>query len=179
MISKWEEPNRSTPGEEAWRPAFGKGFSEHDSELRRLVHRRLGDRVQGSEPSKPLLREACEHLYGDAAKADGERWLTTARALRRVLVSEARRSIGDVKAARRGVCRGAGNRAPEILAVDRGLRALESLRPDLARLVELRYYGGLPTEQVAEILAVPRDSLAAGWRVVRLYLRRWVREAVV
>jgi DNA-directed RNA polymerase specialized sigma24 family protein len=185
MISKWE-PNQSTPGEEAWRLGFrqafsGHDFSEHDGELRRLVHRRLGERSLVSSPPKPLLQEACERLYEADDAIDDERWLTTARALRRVLVAEARRSTGEAEAVQRSLCRGTaghkrGHRALEVLAVDRGLRALESLRPDLARLVELRYYGGLSAQKTAEILAVPRDSLAQGWRVARLYLRRWTQD---
>ena len=178
MISKWDGSRTPTPSEEIWLLGFG-AMGGQGGELRQLVHRRMGEALLSSP--KPLLREACERLYGDLGKADGERWLSTARALRRVLVAEARQSAGDRKRTPRGMCRGAvgrrGDRALEILAVDRGLRALEILRPELARLVELRYFGGLSTEQTSEILAVSKHSLEADWRVARLYLRRWVRDA--
>ena len=56
--------------------------------------------------------------------------------------------------------------AVDALALDTALRKLEALDPDQARIVELRFFGGLTVEETAEVVGVsPARSSASGhWR---------------
>ena len=49
--------------------------------------------------------------------------------------------------------------------------------PRKARVVELRYFGGLSVEETAEVLAVSADTVIRDWRMAKLWLRREVRRA--
>jgi RNA polymerase sigma factor (TIGR02999 family) len=64
----------------------------------------------------------------------------------------------------------------EALAVDGALRQLEALEPRLARLVELRYFVGLGTAEVAQTLGVTERTVQRDWLKARALLRDWLRD---
>jgi RNA polymerase sigma factor (TIGR02999 family) len=100
---------------------------------------------------------------------------TAARAMRHALVDHAR-----AKAAAR---RGGDRQRVEMPAVDDrcacqrvlelndALQALAEVDPQLARLVELRAFGGLSIEEVARALAISPRSVKRGWAVAQSWLR--------
>ena len=59
---------------------------------------------------------------------------------------------------------------PDILALDEALSKLEVDRPDLARLVSLRYFAGLTMEQAAKALDVSLRTTERNWSYVRAWL---------
>ncbi len=61
---------------------------------------------------------------------------------------------------------------PTCWAVHEALEELGRIHPRQARLVELRYFGGLTMDEVAEVLEVSAATLARDWRVARVWLRR-------
>ena len=101
-----------------------------------------------------------------------------AQAMRRILVDHARRK----KAAKRG------GRAPKIsltadqpltlnssedvIAVDEALTRLATVNERHARVVELRFFGGLKVDEVAEAMNVAKRTVEADWTVARAWLRR-------
>ena len=107
------------------------------------------------------------HFFGVAAKA-----------MRSILVDHAR--------ARHAAKRGAGaaqvtlsevagtDPAPDmdVLELDDALRRLAEIDPDKARLVELRYFGGLSIEEAAEVLEISPATLKRHWNTARAWLRR-------
>lgn len=58
----------------------------------------------------------------------------------------------------------------EVLALDVALADLERSAPDLARLVELRFFVGLPLVEIVEITGRSERSLKRDWRRARAYL---------
>lgn len=60
----------------------------------------------------------------------------------------------------------------DLLALDQALADLASLDERKARLVELRFFGGLTLEQAAEALDVARSTASEDWRLARAWLRR-------
>jgi RNA polymerase sigma-70 factor, ECF subfamily len=58
----------------------------------------------------------------------------------------------------------------EILAVDESLKRLEQLDPRQARVVELRFFGGLSVEETAEVLKVSAKTVKRDWSVARAWL---------
>ena len=101
-----------------------------------------------------------------------------AQTMRRILIDHAR--------ARRYEKRGGGaralpldeaalltdKRADELVARDDALAALEKVDPRKARVVELRYFGGLSAEESAEVLKVSPDTVGREWRRARAFLLR-------
>jgi RNA polymerase sigma-70 factor, ECF subfamily len=60
----------------------------------------------------------------------------------------------------------------DVLALHEALERLAMLDPDQARLVELRYFGGLTIEETAEALGVSPATTKREWAVARAWLRR-------
>jgi len=64
-----------------------------------------------------------------------------------------------------------------VLAVDAALTRLEALDPQQARIVELRFFGGLTVEQVGEQLGISKRAVEAEWTMIAAWLRRELRSA--
>ena len=101
-----------------------------------------------------------------------------ARLMRRVLVDHGR--------ARGYQKRGGGVRnlpldeavtaAPEasrdVVAIDAALAALESVDPRKARVVEMRFFGGLSVDETAAVLNVSSQTVMRDWRLAKVWLLR-------
>jgi RNA polymerase sigma-70 factor (ECF subfamily) len=59
-----------------------------------------------------------------------------------------------------------------IVAVDEALTRFAALDPERSRIVELRYFGGLDLEEIAELLQVSRTTVKRHWTVARMWLHR-------
>ncbi len=101
-----------------------------------------------------------------------------AQTMRRLLVDHARgrardkRGGGQVKLSLDeglGLAAGGG---PDVLAVDAALARLEALDPQQARIVELRFFGGLTVEAVAQELGMSKRAVEAEWTMIAAWLRR-------
>ncbi len=66
-------------------------------------------------------------------------------------------------------------RATDLLEVDRALDQLATLEPRTARVVELRFFGGLTTEETAEVLAISPRTVKREWRLARAWLGDYMR----
>ena len=65
----------------------------------------------------------------------------------------------------------------EVLRLDEALRDFARIDPDKARLVELRYFGGLTFEEAAEVLGVSLITVKRHWRVARAYLHNHLTDS--
>ena len=59
-----------------------------------------------------------------------------------------------------------------LLDLDRALGDLDAIDPEAVQLVELRYFAGLPLEQIAPLLGVSERTLKRRWRTARAFLHR-------
>ena len=106
------------------------------------------------------------HFYGIAAQM-----------MRRILVDHARkrqaakRDASAWKVATAEVDGGAES-APELLALDRALEELEKIDPQQAKIVELRFFGGLTVEETAEVAGISPRTVKREWRTAKAWLRR-------
>jgi RNA polymerase sigma-70 factor (ECF subfamily) len=100
-----------------------------------------------------------------------------AQLMRRVLVDHAR-ARGRVKRAgllTRVTFDGvdiAAERGVDLVALDDALRELARVDGQLSKIVELRYFGGLTVEEVAEVLETSPRSVDRAWATARAWLRR-------
>jgi RNA polymerase sigma factor (TIGR02999 family) len=61
-------------------------------------------------------------------------------------------------------------RTEEMLALDEALNRLTEVNPRQAKVVELRYFGGLSVEQIAGVLAIAPRSVKRDWALARIWL---------
>jgi RNA polymerase sigma factor (TIGR02999 family) len=109
------------------------------------------------------------HFYGVAAQA-----------MRRILVDHARghmaakRGSGGVKLSlddeQNPVAVVSSEKAEEMVALDEALNLLAERDPQQARIVELRFFGGLSIEETAEVLGVGTATVIRKWRTARAFL---------
>ncbi len=130
-----------------------------------------------------LVHEAYLRLVGgdDVQQWEGRHhfFAAAAEAMRRILIDNARR--------RNSLKRGGqlarhelqeadvaqpGEDQDELLALDEALTELAREEPELARLVELRYFAGLTVEQSALALNVSPRTAKRNWSYARAWLRR-------
>jgi RNA polymerase sigma factor (TIGR02999 family) len=98
--------------------------------------------------------------------------------MRRILVDHARRA----RAEKRGgewerldydeALLAAEGRHVDLVALDDALHDLARLNPQHSQIVELRFFGGMTTEEVAEVLDVSARTVKREWRMARAWLRR-------
>ncbi len=136
-----------------------------------------------SEPGRTLSASALVNetylRLIDAANVDwqdrGHFFSIAARLMRQVLVDTARNNSRVKRgggweritlAEAHGIC------ADEIVALDDAMAALQTLDPRKAKVVELRYFGGMTNEEIAVALAVSVDTVKRDWSFARLWLAR-------
>lgn len=155
-------------------------------ELRRMAHRFMaGEAGPRTLDTTGLVHEAYLKLAGSQGlPARGRRYFfgAAARAMRQVLVDEARRR----DASRRGggqpvlpladVDPEAPVAGAEVLEVDQALDRFSALHPRAARVVECRFFGGLSVEETAETLEVSPRTVKRDWSLAQAWLFRELRE---
>jgi len=60
----------------------------------------------------------------------------------------------------------------DVLAVDQALTRFAEIDPERSRIVELRYFGGLDLDEIADLLQVSRTTVKRHWTVARMWLHR-------
>lgn len=66
----------------------------------------------------------------------------------------------------------AGGPGPEVLRVHEALLAFEAVDPRAARVVELRFFGGLENEEIAEVMGLGLSTVKRDWQLARAWLLR-------
>jgi RNA polymerase sigma factor (TIGR02999 family) len=170
--------------------AWGRGeraaFDElvplvHD-ELRRMARRYIGrERPGHTLQATALVNEAYLRLIEVnqvRSQNRGQFFALAAQVMRRILVDFARARGSDKR----------GGNAPKVsldealvvsthqsqdlVALDGALEALARVDPRKSRVVELRFFGGLTSEETADVLRVSLDTVKRDWRFAKLWLLR-------
>jgi RNA polymerase sigma factor (TIGR02999 family) len=152
------------------------------AELRRVAH----NHMRGERAGQPLQTTALVHeAYLRLIEVSRVHWkdrthffAVSAQMMRRVLVDAARerdalkRGGGALSLALDEALVGTPAPSVDLVALDEALESLAALDPRKARVVELRYFGGLTIEETAAEVGVSVDTVARDWRVARLWLLR-------
>ena len=71
-----------------------------------------------------------------------------------------------------------GGSVVEFLEIEEALTRLAELDPEAARVVELRFYGGLSVEETAELLSISATTVKRHWTVAKAYLYQQLKVGV-
>jgi RNA polymerase sigma factor (TIGR02999 family) len=159
----------------AWNRIYGLLYDD----LHRIARAQIRQRISGRLSATSLVSEGWLRLNGARFNVENSRHFTAlvARAMRFVMMDEVRKDLAEK--------RGDGARAlslngdldpgqdsmlAEMVALDTALTRLSSLDRRLAKLVELRYFGGLDEIEIANVLGVTDRTLRRDWRKARAFL---------
>ena len=149
-------------------------------ELRRTARRYMRRQPSGHTfQTTELIHEA----YLKVAKSDEQNWQNrahffgvAAKAMRQILVDYARSKSSQ----KRGGWKErvtlsddtaiSNNNSSEIVALDDALKQLAILDERKSRVVELRFFGGLTIEEIAEVLKISPETVNRDWQFARTWL---------
>ncbi len=158
-------------------------------ELKRIAARELRRERRGHtlQPTA-LVNEAYLQLadqHGLSLQNRAHFLALSARVMRRVLVHHARRRHaakregGLVQVTLDEAIRSGGALDVDVLALNTALDDLARRDERLARVVELRYFGGMSIPETAEILQIGTATVEREWRAARAWLQRALRGEAV
>ena len=184
MTSSTPSPQEMTALLAAWsdgdQEALDRLLPLVERELHRLAHHYMSREREGHTlQTTALVNEAYLKLCDQTRVRWQNRahfFAIAAQTMRRILIDHAR--------SRKYEKRGGGahalpldeaafisdERADELVSLDDALAALERLDPRKARVVELRYFGGLSVEETAEVLKVSRSTVLHDWNMAKAWL---------
>lgn len=170
----------------------GEGSREAMDRLLPLVYDELhalaGGLMRHERPNHTLQATALVHeAYLKLVDQTRVQWrnrthffAVAAQAIRRILVDHARghrrakRGGGDVNVTLQEDMAGAGTPVIDVIALDEALGKLAESHPEEARIVEIRFFAGLTTEEAAGVLNITTRTVERKWR----FARAWLFEAL-
>jgi RNA polymerase sigma factor (TIGR02999 family) len=158
------------------------------AELRRIARMKLGGERGGHTlQATALVHEAWLRLmqqHGAGWQNRAQFFAIASQAMRRILVDHARR--------RQAAKRGAGEPMADVddladvlvspvpdeqlVALDAALEQLAALDERQAKVVELRFFGGLSVEETGEVLSLSPTTVKREWATARLWLFRAIKD---
>ncbi len=161
--------------------AIDRLFEAVYARLRLLARRHLqGERTDHTLGATALVHEAFLKLAPTRATSWEDQahfFRIASQAMRRILVDHARRRRAGKRQRALDVSLPTQTPAPpsspeEILAINDGLTRLAEVDPRAARLVELRFFGGMSNEESARILEISPVTAKRDWIFARGWLQR-------
>jgi len=155
-------------------------------ELRRLAHHHMG----GQRPNHTLQTTALvNEVYLRLADQTNPTWqnrahffAVAARAMRQILVSYARsqraqkRGSGALKVDLDDAALVSPEESKEIIDLHEALEKLATVDPRKAQVVELKYFGGLNYDEMAEVLKISRITVRRDWEFAKVWLYTELRD---
>jgi RNA polymerase sigma factor (TIGR02999 family) len=149
-------------------------------ELRRLAKRHMNrENPAHTLQTSALINEAYLRLVDQQNVKWQDRahfFAVAAQVMRHILVDHARRRAYDK--------RGGGaphvplveaavvkeDRASQLVALDEALKALTALDPRRSQIIELRFFGGLNADEIAEVMQISPSTVQREWRAAKAWL---------
>ena len=162
--------------------AFKQLFPLVYEELRRLAHRYMTQ----ERPGHTLQTTAVVHeAYLRLIDQKHVQWQNRAhffaiasQMMRRILITHAqshayaKRGGGALKVSLDEAAILSPERATELIALDEALKSLTAIDSRRSQVVELRFFGGLDNEEIAEVLKISPNTVTRDWNVAKAWLYR-------
>ncbi|MBV9498912.1 MAG: sigma-70 family RNA polymerase sigma factor [Acidobacteriaceae bacterium] len=180
-----DETSETTQLLRAWADGDRSALERLTPRVYRTLRRIAGHQLQNERAGQTLQPTALVHeAYLELIDITNVDWqhrahffAVSARIMRHILLDRARRRV----AARRGgnaervnldeLPDLAGGRASELIALDEALNALAKIDARKARVVELRFFGGLSVDESAAVLAISPETVMRDWKFARSWLQ--------
>ncbi|MGH9761393.1 MAG: sigma-70 family RNA polymerase sigma factor [Blastocatellia bacterium] len=166
--------------------ALDKLFPIVYQELRKLAkHYMRGERAGHTLQTTALVNEAYMRLIDYNRMQWQNRahfFAVSAQLMRRILIDHARshlyqkRGGGAIKVSLDEAAGLTEQRASELVAIDLALEELAAMDARKARIVELRFFGGLSVEETAEVLGISTPTVQREWRKARAWLHKTIED---
>ena len=182
--------NQSPEGISGLLVAWSKGDEEALNELMPLVYadlrgiarRQLRRQSAGQIVSSGTLAHEAYlklvHGRGIRCQNRAHFFALCSQMIRQILVDHARkrnyakRGGGQVQVPLDEALLGTRARGVEVDALDEALTSLAKIDARKARVVELRFFGGLSVEETAEVLEISEETITRDWRMAKIWLFR-------
>jgi RNA polymerase sigma factor (TIGR02999 family) len=151
------------------------------NELRKAAHRYLRHERPGHTlQSTALVHEAYLRLRKHGAQEFENRahfFAIASQLMRQILVEYARHRNAEKRNARGRLILDdtvqlLEAKSVDLVALDDALGGLAKLDPRQSRVVELRFFGGLSTDEISSVLGVSRDTVKRDWATAKIWLYR-------
>ena len=179
LLADWGKGDRS---------ALDKLLPLVHSELRRIAQRQMSQERPGHTlQATALVNEAYLKLAGQQGFDWQNRahfFAVCAQVMRHILIDHARahardkRGGGAVKVSLNDALVVVEDQTAHFIALDEALRVLERLDPQKGKIVELRYFGGLSVEEVAEVMNISTRTVRREWQRAKAWLYRMMTEGI-
>lgn len=156
-------------------------FERVYSDLHRLAQRQLRAANGAPEHATSLVHEVYLRLahHGLAINDRRHFFAVASRAMRQIVVDHARNRLADKRGAGvepipldSALDVAAAGHSESLLQVDAALQRLTEVDPELAQLVEMRFFGGLKFEELAAATGLSERTLKRAWTKARAFLYR-------
>jgi RNA polymerase sigma factor (TIGR02999 family) len=182
--SEDDQTSETTQLLRAWADGDSGALEQLTPRVYRTLRRIAGYQMQNERSGNSMQATALVHeAYLQLIDVNNVSWqhrahffAVSAQIMRHILLDRARRRI----AAKRGGTAErvnldelpdlSGNRARELIALEDALNALAKNDPRKARVVELRFFGGLSVDETAEVLSVSPETVMRDWKFARSWL---------
>jgi RNA polymerase sigma factor (TIGR02999 family) len=162
--------------------AFDKLMPHVERELRRIASQHLRRESPGHTlQTTALMHEAYLKLVDQREVSWQNRahfFALAAQLIRRILLDHARtqrrikRGGGAIHVELTEVAVLTPGKSDDLIALDEALTRLAEAYPDHSQVVEMRYFGGLKEEEIAEVLQVSITTVRRYWKFAKTWLQR-------
>ena len=173
LLAEWSEGNQS---------ALDELYPLVYEELHRLARRYMSRERKGHTlQTTALINEAYVRLVDQKNVRWANRshfFAISAQIMRRILIDHARRHAyakrggGAQQVSLEEVAMVARNPGSELMKLDEALKILAKMDPRRCHVVELRYFGGLSNEEIADVLKVSENTVTRDWNLARAWLHQ-------
>src|SRR5271166_6395868 len=173
--------------------AIGRGEKQAAEELLPLVYEQLrrlaASRMAQEAPGQTLQATALVHeAWLRLVKDEDQTWQNrahffgaAAEAMRRIVIENARRKSrlkrggGLMRVDISELDLADGTPDDKILMIDEAIEALKACEPEVGQLVVMRFFGGVPNQELAESLGVTVRTVERRWVFAKAWLFDWLQ----
>ena len=188
MMKEYREEETSEKQDHASALHLSRVMPEAYEELRRLARAYMARERKGQQTlqATALVNEAylrLMHVKTPIWQNRAHFCAIAANAMREILVEKARSRAAKKRGGSRArvsftedIASG-GEQSIDLLSLHEAMEKLETQDPKLARIVELRFFGGLTVEETAEVMHVSPVTIKRGWSMAKAWLKREMETA--